>query len=92
MAARIRYPTLIKYKVVKANGVKLRKNNAKIIVQYDLAGNFIQAFFGSEDAEKWLLDYGCTSNSNAKAHIKQCCINKEKSAYGYKWQYLPNPQ
>ena len=56
--------------MVKANGVKLRKNNAKIIAQYDLAGNFIQAFFGSEDAEKWLLDYGCTSNSNAKAHIK----------------------
>lgn len=82
----------IVYKVVKAHNLKLRRGDAKLIAQYDLAGNYIQTFFGSGEAEKWLLEYGITKNKNAKAHIKNCCIGKEKSCYNYKWAYLEEPK
>ena len=29
------------YTVLKANGVKLRKSDSKVVLQYDLAGNFV---------------------------------------------------
>ena len=79
------------YKVLKANGIKLRVGSAKLIAQYDLAGNFIQIFFGSGDAQEWLLKHEITDNKNSKAHIKRCCSGKEKQAYGYIWKYLPEP-
>lgn len=80
------------YKVLKANGVKLRHGSSKLIAQYDLAGNFIQVFFGSGDAQQWLIDNGLTSNKNAKAHIKRCCTGKELQCYNYVWKYLPDPK
>ena len=79
------------YKVLKANGIKLRIGTAKLIAQYDMAGNFIQVFFGSGDAQEWLLEHGITTNKKCKAHIKNCCGGKEKQAYGYIWKYLPEP-
>lgn len=80
------------YKVLKAHGIKLRRNSAKLIAQFDLAGNYIQTFFGSEEAQEWLVTNGITSNKNAKAHIKRCCIHKMNFAYGYKWEYIPEPK
>lgn len=79
------------YKVLKSNNVKLRNNSSKLIAQFDLAGNYIQTFFGSGEAQQWLIDKGITTNKNAKAHIKRCCCNKEPQCYGYIWKYLPNP-
>lgn len=80
------------YKVLKAHGVKVRNGQAKLIAQYDLAGNYIQTFWGSNDAQEWLLANGITSNKNSKAHIKNCCAGREKQCYGYKWAYLPEPK
>ena len=37
------------FKVLKAHGIKLRRSNSKLIAQYDLAGNYIQTFWGSSD-------------------------------------------
>lgn len=79
------------FKVLKVHNVNLRKGTAKLIAQYDQAGNFIQVFFGSGEAQKWLIENGITNNKNAKAHIKNCCGGKEKLAYNYIWKYLPEP-
>lgn len=78
-------------KVLKANGVKLRKGNAKLIAQYDLAGNYIQTFWGSNSAAQWLIDNGITNSNRADGHICAVARNKMKSAYGYIWKYLPEP-
>lgn len=80
------------YKVLKANKIKSRRGGAKLIAQYDLAGNYIQTFWGSNDAQEWLIEKGITTNKNAKAHIKNCCGGKEKQCYGYKWKYLEEPE
>ena len=66
-------------------------NSPKLIAQYDLAGNFIQVFFGSREAQEWLINNGITDNKSAQSHIIGCCKNKTKSQYGYIWKYLPEP-
>lgn len=35
----------------------------------------------------WDLEHGTSYN---KWVIRQCCKNKCKTAYGYKWEYMPN--
>lgn len=82
----------IVYKVLKSNNIKIRKGSSKLIAQFDLDGNYIQIFFGSGEAQQWLLDMGITKNKNAKAHIKRCCGGKESQCYSYIWKYLPNPK
>ena len=79
------------YKVLKANGVKCRNGLAKLIAQYDLAGNYIQTFWGASDAQEWLIDQGITSNKRAAAHISSCVQGKKNQAYNYIWKALPEP-
>lgn len=79
------------YKVLKANGVKYRNGLAKLIAQYDLAGNYIQTFWGASDAQEWLINQGITSNKRAAAHINSCIQGKKNQAYNYIWKALPEP-
>lgn len=56
-----------------------RKDCSKVILQYDLYGNFIKEWVSTKEIERQ-LGY---SHSN----ISKCCKGKAKSAYGYKWRY-----
>ena len=76
-------------KVLKSHGVKVRNGNAKLVAQYDLAGNYIQTFWGVLDAQEWLLNNGLTKSNRANTSISKCCIGKAKQAFGYIWKYLP---
>lgn len=78
------------YIVLKANGIKIRKERQNRILQYDLAGNFIQEFFDSREALEWLIERGITQNTKGNKNIQKCCREDSKSAFGYKWKYLPN--
>lgn len=79
------------YNVLKAHKVKCRNGNSKLIAQYDLAGNYIQTFWGSRDASEWVRENGITSNKRCDNIISKCCIGDLKTAYGYIWKYLPEP-
>ena len=57
---------------------KVRKRNEKII-QYDLKNKKIKEWEFIAQIKKE-LNYHPTS-------IYECCINKRKTAYGYKWQF-----
>ena len=81
----------IVYKVTKANGIKLRNGGSKLIAQYDLAGNYIQTFWGANDAKEWLYEHNITSGKRADAHIHDCVTGKLKTAFGYIWKQLPEP-
>lgn len=78
------------YTVLKANNIKIRKERQNRILQYDLAGNFIQQFFDSREALEWLIERGITQNTKGNKNIQKCCRGDSKSAFGYKWKYLPN--
>ena len=74
-------------KILKANKIKIRGGSTKKIDQYDMAGNYIQYFWGRTEASNWLVDNGIAKSLNCRRHITDCCNNKIKSAYGYIWRY-----
>jgi len=61
--------------------IEYREKQKKKINQYDLQGNFIRTWNCISDAEKFL-------NIKSIGKICECCKNKRKSAFGYKWQYV----
>lgn len=75
------------YRVLKANGIKIRKETSKIIGQYDLAGNRVNIFFGLGEASKWLIKFGFTKSKSSSGPILRCCEHKRRTAYGYVWKY-----
>lgn len=51
------------------------------VEQYDLSGNFIKRWFN-------LREITINTEYN-KTSIQNCCTGKTKTAYGYKWKYIP---
>ena len=90
IAEKIQCSKDIVYKILKANNVKVRRNSAKLIAQFDLAGNYIQTFWGTRDAICWLNKVGICISSPSQ--ITRVCRNEQKEAHGYIWKYLPNPK
>lgn len=80
----------IVYKILKANNAKVRRDSAKLIAQFDLAGNYIQTFWGTRDAVCWLNEVGVCISSPSQ--ITRVCRNEQKEAHGYIWKYLPDPK
>ena len=78
-------------KVLKANGIKIRSGSTKRIDQFDKAGNFIQYFWGSTEAAKWLVENGLAKSLKCRCHITDCCNNKISQAYEYIWKYASLP-
>lgn len=42
-----------------------------------MAGNYVQSFFGSTEAAKWLVENGLAKSLSSHSHITNCC-NKKK--------------
>ena len=78
-------------KVLKAHNIPVRGGSTKKIDQFDIAGNYIQSFFGSIEVAKWLVENGLAKSVNSKRHITECCNKKISSAYGYIWRYATLP-
>ena len=56
----------------------------KPVNQYDKQGHFINSYSSIADAVKALKRFGI----NARAgDISSCCSKKQKTAFGYKWEY-----
>lgn len=78
-------------KVLKAHNIPIRGSSTKKIDQFDMAGNYVQSFFGSVEVAKWLVEMGLAKSTSSKRHITDCCNKKVKSAYGYIWRYAVLP-
>ena len=64
-------------------GLKNRKKwikASKQVEQYDLVGNLIKVFSSSKEAD---TEMGGKGNN-----VADCCRGRQKTAYGYVWQYL----
>ena len=59
-----------------------KKKFSKKVYQYDLQNNLLQ-IYSSVHEVKEKNDLATTSV------ISACCRNKIKTAYGYKWSYVP---
>lgn len=59
-------------------------NKSQPVIMLDLLGNEIAKFECMADAKRFLkLD-----NPYGTGHIRECCRNERKTAYGYKWRFL----
>jgi hypothetical protein len=74
-------------KITQYSKNKIGKSNSKIVIQYDLNGNFIKEYSSAMNAEREITN-------NLEAHWKQvnnnindCCRLRQKSAYGFIWKY-----
>ena len=61
------------------NKMKNHPNKSKIILQIDLNGNIIADFPSLCEVER---QFGYE-----RASVSRCCLGKQKTSYGYKWQY-----
>ena len=59
--------------------LKNRKDQSKLVLQYDLQDNFVKEYASTHQVEREL--------GFAQGHISDCCKGKRKQAYGYKWKY-----
>lgn len=73
-------------KVLRANNIRLREGFHRIM-QFDLAGNYIQTFESAKQAKLWLQERGVTNNKTAGTLINECCRGKRSKMYGYIWKY-----
>lgn len=78
-------------RILRANGIKSR-GHSKMIDQFDLAGNYIQSFDSTKDAEKWLHENSITKSKTAHVEVRDCCQGKAKTRYGYIWKYKEIPE
>lgn len=63
------------------NNPKTIEKRSKKVIQMDLSGNIIREFSSIKNAEVFLrID-------NSSQSISSCCKGKQKTAYGYKWEY-----
>lgn len=56
--------------------------NKKKVQQFDLLGTFIQSWDSVKDAEMF------TRGKSGGTGISSCCVNKQKTAYGFVWKYI----
>lgn len=59
---------------------KVKTKLAKKVRQYDLKGNFIKEYESTIEVERQLGYF--------QSSISNCCNNKRKTAYGFKWKYV----
>lgn len=61
------------------NKMKNHPNKSKIILQIDLNGNIIADFPSLCEVQRQL--------GYERASVSRCCLGKQKTSYGYKWEY-----
>ena len=66
-------------KLSKEHKRKAAENRYKIVLQFDLDGNFIQEWESATLV--------CKLNNWNRGNIHNCCRGKQKTSYGYKWKY-----
>lgn len=59
---------------------KIRRKTGKIVLQYDLEGNFIKEYSNMGEACK-------ENNIKSRSNIHECCYGKYKQAGGYIWRF-----
>jgi hypothetical protein len=94
------YTKEVKERISKNNKNKLRpfsdkhKQNMGItkrkqaipVLQYDLEGNFIREWESKGQAAEWIKKQ-TGKTSNITSQIKDCILGRQKTAYGYIWEY-----
>lgn len=64
------------------------RKNSKRLFQYDLNGKFIKEWKSKGEAFDWIKTYDQKAlNQNVISQIKDCCLGRMISCWGYIWRY-----
>jgi hypothetical protein len=70
----------------KQNMLLAKRKQAKLLLMFDLKGNFIKEWESKGQAAEWLKEK-TGKTSNLTTQIKDCILGRQKTAFGYKWKY-----
>jgi hypothetical protein len=70
----------------KQNMLLAKRKQAKLLLMFDLEGNFIKEWESKGQAAEWLKEK-TGKTSNLTTQIKDCILGRQKTAFGYKWKY-----
>lgn len=83
-------PKLVFTKEWLDNIDKAAKKRAKPVLMYDLCGNFVKEWVSKGEAAKWIkktIPRAAPETQNVTSQIKDCCLERIKSCWGYIWKY-----
>jgi uncharacterized protein YwqG len=64
-----------------------KRKQAKILLQLDKEDTLIREWDSKGEAADWIKEQNLSQAKNIKGQIKDACLGKQKTAFGYKWKY-----
>ena len=64
-----------------------KRKQAKSLLQYNKEGDLIKEWISKGEAAEWIKNQNLSQAKNIKGQIKDACLGRQKTAFGYKWKY-----
>jgi hypothetical protein len=64
-----------------------KRKQAKSLLQYSKEDVLMKEWDSKGEAAEWIINNGLSKAQNIKGQIKDCCLGRQKTAFGYKWKY-----
>lgn len=72
----------------KTKDIIALKNGVKVGMYDSKTDELLKTFNSADEATRYLISIGLTSNIYAKSRILYCCDSETRLAYGYRWRKL----
>jgi hypothetical protein len=64
-----------------------KRKQAKSLLQYSKEDILINEWDSKGEAAEWIKSQNLSQAKNIMGQIKDCCLGRQKTAFGYKWKY-----
>jgi hypothetical protein len=64
-----------------------KRKQAKTLLQLDKEDTLIREWDSKGEAADWIKEQNLSQAKNIKGQIKDACLGRQKTAFGYKWKY-----
>jgi hypothetical protein len=64
-----------------------KRKQAKTLLQFDKEDTLIREWDSKGEAADWIKEQNLSQAKNIKGQIKDACLGRQKTAFGYKWKY-----
>jgi hypothetical protein len=64
-----------------------KRKQAKTLLQLDKEDTLIREWNSKGEAADWIKEQNLSQSKNIKGQIKDACLGRQKTAFGYKWKY-----
>ena len=64
-----------------------KRKQAKLLLMYNLNDDLVREWESKGQASIWIKEQGLSNAKNIQGQIKDACLGRQKTAFGYKWKY-----